>query len=117
MSQSFPDDENGNTLRRMQDNGDDLSRLRDLDFSIVFPNESSVIDFIDIVKGDFDRISYYRIDDDGEDEFPWDVTATILMVPTYQQISDTEAFLRDLAGKFGGKIDGWGCFAVKADQK
>ncbi|MGC2615598.1 MAG: ribonuclease E inhibitor RraB [Terracidiphilus sp.] len=37
----FPDDENGDVLRRMAANGNDLSLPRNIDFTVVFPNEST----------------------------------------------------------------------------
>ena len=39
MIETFPDDENGDVLRQMQESGDDLSRPREIDFSVVFPGE------------------------------------------------------------------------------
>ena len=40
---SFPDDENGDVLRLMLKNGDDLSAPREIDFSVIFPTEDAAI--------------------------------------------------------------------------
>lgn len=39
----LPDDANGNVLRRMAEQGDDLTRPRNIDFIVVFANESSAV--------------------------------------------------------------------------
>jgi Regulator of ribonuclease activity B len=41
----YHNDENGETLRRMQAEGDDLTRPRDIDFTVVFADESSAEQF------------------------------------------------------------------------
>lgn len=46
MPGSFPDDENGDVLRRMERDGDDLNISRDIDFSVVFPREAEAEEFV-----------------------------------------------------------------------
>jgi len=43
----FPDDDNGNALRRLEEQGDDLAKARNIDFSVVFPAESAAEHFAD----------------------------------------------------------------------
>ncbi len=38
----LPDDENGDVLRRMMEKGDDLTRPRDIDFSVLFADENQL---------------------------------------------------------------------------
>ena len=38
---THPNDDNGDVLRRMEFHGDDLTRPRDIDFTVVFPSELS----------------------------------------------------------------------------
>ena len=45
MDTLFPDDENGDALRNMAHAGDDLSKERDIDFSVVFSSEQSATKF------------------------------------------------------------------------
>ena len=47
MASEFPDDENGDVLRRMLRNGDDCTKPRDIDFSVVFPSDSAAVKFAD----------------------------------------------------------------------
>jgi hypothetical protein len=41
----LPDDENGDVLRRMVAKGDDLTRPRNIDFSVLFADEGSAEKF------------------------------------------------------------------------
>jgi Regulator of ribonuclease activity B len=45
MTIIFPDDDNGNVLRGMYEDGDDLSQPRDIDFTVVLPNSDAVQEF------------------------------------------------------------------------
>ena len=103
----IPDDENGEVLRRMVDDGDDLERPRPIDFFHVFAEESDAQDFAAaagaladlVVEGpDFD-------DDDGI----WEVSATRVMAARHAAITALETELSDLAARYRGYSDGWGC--------
>jgi len=103
----IPDDENGDVLRRMLDDGDDLTLARPIDFFHVFAEESDAQDFFAAVSArpelavegpDFD-------DDDGI----WEVTATRVMAPEHKAITALEAELTELAAQYRGYPDGWGC--------
>jgi DNA-binding transcriptional LysR family regulator len=41
----YPNDANGDALRRMEAEGDDLSRPRNIDFTVVFSNKNSAEEF------------------------------------------------------------------------
>jgi hypothetical protein len=47
-------------------------------------------------------------------EFPWDLVVAKNMIPTRQAITEFELALQAAANKFGGRNDGWGCFAQDA---
>jgi hypothetical protein len=42
----YPNDANGDALRRMEAEGDDLSRPRNMDFTVVFSNKNSAEEFV-----------------------------------------------------------------------
>jgi len=48
-SLQFPGDENGGVLRRMFDDGDDLSEPRMLDFCFAFPERKQALSFAELV--------------------------------------------------------------------
>lgn len=45
----YPDDANGDVPRRMEAQGDDLTRPRNVEFTVVFPNENTAKKFADRV--------------------------------------------------------------------
>ena len=104
----FPDDDNGDALRNMAESGDDLSKIRVVDFSVIFKDLESARNFQSQVQNSGVTVA---IDDDSAEQV--DVTVSREMVPTHASISDFEAMLDHLASPLGGRNDGWGCFAVK----
>jgi hypothetical protein len=107
----FPDDENGDVLRRMQTNGDDLSSPRTVDFEHQFAKKSDALLFLTKVCGGDTKVSISRA---GQADI-WDVQVSIFMVPTHSAITEAEIRLGNIARKFSGSSDGWGCFNVKRD--
>jgi hypothetical protein len=92
-------------------NGDQLWISRPIDFSVVFPSSLNASNFAESVAGT-DRncqISQY----DGAKGFSHQVEVTNNIVATNQAITEFENYLSSIAMKFGGRNDGWGCFAVK----
>jgi hypothetical protein len=106
-SVEFPDDDNGDVLRRMQDGGDDFTKPRDIDFSVVFPSESSASEFADHVRLTGLKVAIQE--SDAELELPWDVTVTRYMLPTHVGITEFEETLGEAAASLEERNDGWGC--------
>ena len=106
----FPEDENGEVLWRMHSSGDDLSKTRELDFSVVFPTEQQALEFSAVVLRAGHKVQLRRFPDQP-DELTWDVTVSTHMAPTHMQVTEFEQFLADTASGYGGSNDGWGCFA------
>lgn len=104
----FPNDENGDVLRRMYESGDDLSRPRDMDFTVILPDEASAKAF---AKG-FEQQGFelYFGHSETVPDLPWDVVVIFNLVPTHASITEIEDQLAKAAGPFGGRNDGWGCF-------
>lgn len=109
MTSDFPDDENGDVLRRMLRNGDDLTIARDVDFSVVFPTEAAANEFAEQFGGLEFKVSVRK--SDCEPELPWDVTVTSYMLPSHGGITEFEEKLQAAASPLGGRNDGWGCFS------
>lgn len=110
----FPNDKDGNILRGMHENGDDLSRPRDVEFSVAFPDSNSVQEF-----GSY----FYHLDFDVRakktekkssllsSSLPWSVVITRNMVPTYEAITAFQQKLEEVGATLGGRNNGWGCIA------
>jgi hypothetical protein len=103
----FPNDENGDVLRRMQANGDDLAKPRDIDFTVVFPGQGVAEEFAAQLR----RLGYRASVEETRcvPELPWDVVVVKHMLPSHSEISQFEETLEASASAFGGRNDGWGC--------
>ena len=105
---SFPDDDNGAVLRRLQSDGDDLSKPRNIDFTVVLPTAAAAQAFARHF-----RALDYRVDTEESGcvaELPWDACVVRHMLPTHAGITAFEAELDAVARPLGGRNDGWGCF-------
>src|SRR5688500_17677397 len=106
---SFPDDDNGNVLRRMLAAGDDLTDPRDIDFNHVFVKEEKALGFVAAVR----RLGYYRASHQfWEAKKMWDARFVVLMMPNHSEITQVELKFGAVAREFLGRADGWGCPAV-----
>lgn len=108
MNDEFPDDENGDVLRRMRASGDDLAGARDIEFTVVFSTREAVQEF-----GDYFHSLGYRISAEESgcvEGLPWDVVVVNHMLPTHSGITEFERELQKIAEPLGGRNDGWGCF-------
>jgi hypothetical protein len=105
-----PDDDSGDALRRLETNGDDLTLPRDVDFTVVFPDQDSGEKF----ASHFRTLGYRASVELSEtvEAFPWDVVVVKHMAPSHKEIVDFEDLLQSVAAAFGGRNDGWGCFSV-----
>jgi len=108
----FPDDENGDVLRRMRNDGDDLTRPRTIDFEHQFSKKSDALLFLTEICGGETKVSISR---SGQGNI-WDVQVSMYMVPTYAAVTEAETRLGNIASGFGGNPDGWGCFNVKRES-
>ena len=105
----FPNDENGDVLRQMMENGDDLSKARAIDFTVVFHDEPEAREFAShFEKNGFPTKCELA---SATRDLPWDVVVVKHMVPNHRAIGEFEAELQARAVVLGGKNDGWGCFA------
>lgn len=102
----LPDDENGDVLRAMIEDGDDLTIARDIDFHLVFGDEAAAAAFAAAAGMRDDLlVSVPAVDDEGI----WQVTAGRHMAPLHADITHVEKELTVLAESFGGYPDGWEC--------
>jgi len=112
---THPDDENGDVLRRLEAQGDDLTCSRDIDFTVVFPHQGSAEQFAKHFRtlGHAVSIKFSEV----AAGFPWDVVVVKKMTPSHKEIGDFENTLHNVAESLGGRNDGWGCFSVPSAQQ
>lgn len=102
----IPDDENGEVLRRMFDDGDDLTLPREIDFHLVFGEEAQARGFATQAAELPDLLlSVPEVDEEGI----WMVTASRHMPATHAGITALEQQLALVAQAFQGYPDGWSC--------
>ena len=109
QSGEFPNDDNGDVLRKLQGNGDDLTQARDINFTVVFPDELAAQTF----ASEF-RDAGYSVEVEMthcRKELPWDVRVVRTMIPTYEGIGSFELELEKAASVYSGENEGWGCFS------
>jgi hypothetical protein len=106
-----PDDENGDVLWRMLLDGDNLSKQREVDFSVVFPSEAAALSFAEHLLRNRQKVSLSPYE--GNEELPWQVQVHRVMLPAHEAITEFEELLAADAEPLGGRNDGWGCFAIE----
>lgn len=105
----FPDDANGDALWNMVKQGDDLSKNRDVEFTVIFPTEESALKFGEELL--FNRQKVLLCDNEEADDYPYEIVVTVVMAPNHKEIIGYENLLQRYASKYDGHNDGWGCFA------
>lgn len=90
----------------MEEAGDDLTRARNVDFTVVFPNEATAEKFANHFRGHGYAVSVEF--NEAVEGFPWDVIVVKYMMPTYEEIAAFEDSLHCVAMPLGGHNDGWG---------
>lgn len=112
--QLIPDDDTGQVLRQMLDDGDDLSQPRDVEFYLVFAEEADAQAFAreaDALEG-LDVLPPER-----DEEGIWQVTAIRYMKPEHAAITAREHELAELATRHRGYPDGWGCMHIDPEAE
>lgn len=102
----FPDDDNGELLAEMAEQGVDLTQFHTVDFFILFEQQDHAQSFADAIQHDelAPSTKIQRCSDTGV----WEVLTSIKMVPEHSLLTTTEQYLESLADKHHGYGDGWG---------
>jgi hypothetical protein len=111
----YPNDANGDALRRMEARGDDLTRPRDIDFSVAFADARSAERFAAHFRALGHAVSVEPSETNRD--FPWDVVVVQHMAPSHDGITSFENALQSIANAWGGHNDGWGCFSEPSSPK
>lgn len=109
MALDYPNDADGDALKRVADGGSDMSKPMDIDFTVAVPSEAIGRQLAVVAE----RCGYRpRLDQDEEDG-SWSVYCTRKMLASYQGIAAAQAELDELSRPLGGYSDGWGTFGNK----
>jgi hypothetical protein len=110
-----PNDDNGDVLRRLESDGDDLSRPRDVDFVVVFPDKPSADTFAENIRHFGYKVSIEL--SEVVAELPWDVEVVKHMALSHKEVTLFENLLENQASLFGGRNDGWDCLSERSPKK
>ncbi|TCB78498.1 ribonuclease E inhibitor RraB [Acinetobacter sp. ANC 4173] len=111
----FPDDDNGNVLWQMYEDGNDLTDLHEIEFSIVFTTQDQAEKCAVHLLHEEQKISLFQeeVKNDGSDL--WVLNVHVNMIPEYQDVQDLEEWFVKIAEMFQGEYDGWGCLSYLYD--
>ena len=99
----FPNDADGDSLRRVAESGSDLSQPMSIDFTVKAPDERAARIIADLVsaRGFDPSIS------DGDGKSSWSVFCSKFMLATHEGVVAAQAELNELSRPHGGACDGW----------
>lgn len=106
----FPNDNNGDALWKMLQDGDDLTEHREIEFSVIFPSEKLALQFGQLLLENNQKLSFCPFPD--SDEYPWEITAYPDMPATYENITAYQHLLESSCDPLQGKFDGWYCVSA-----
>src|SRR5262245_41585984 len=106
MAMTFPDDADGDALRRVAGNGSDMSKPMEIDFTVDVPSEAAGRQVAERAA----LLGYRaKVDHDVEDDV-WTCYCTKRMLATYDDVVAAQVELEAVSVPFGGHCDGWGTF-------
>ena len=111
----FPDDENGNVLWQMAEDGDDLMEAHEIEYSIAFQSQELAEKCALYLLKEEQKISLFE--DEESDTSEWIITVYVYMEPEYSDIVDLEEWFTKIAEQHSGEYDGWGCMAYVYDDE
>ena len=109
--QKFPDNDNGNVLWQMYEDGNDLDEPHEVEFSIVFTTQQQAEQCALHLLHQEQKVSLFQEDEQSEGSSLWVLNIHVSMMPEYEDIVDLEEWLGKIAQQFGGEYDGWGCMS------
>ena len=105
----FPNDADGDALRRVAADGNDLTKPMAFDLTVVVPDEASATSVADAAG-----LAGYETTIDLDEETDESIcVCTKLMLATYDNVIRAQEELQELVAPYGGEVDGWGTFGNK----
>ena len=105
----FPDDENGDVLRRMAASGFDFGPPHDVDFYAVFPARAdAMLVARQLIEADAREMALAGVSTNGAPEGGTELKVVRNMLVTHEGVTAFERRLGDLCAAYSGRLDGWG---------
>ena len=116
MAEEYPGDLDGDVLRMIAEDGNDMSQPMDVEFHVAAATE----DIAEKIAKAAEKLGYEAFvdfddgedDEDLEDEItePWTCTCRKTMLLQYEAVMAAQEELDRIARPMGGYADGWGTF-------
>jgi hypothetical protein len=103
----FPEDNNGNALWQLLQDGDDLTQTREVEFSVIFPSEKLALKFGQLLLENNQKLSFCP--NPTDENLPWEITAYPEMAASYENITAYQHLLQTSSEALQGQFDGWYC--------
>jgi len=103
---NVPNTEDAMILQEMQQTGMDLTVPHYIDFFINFGKKKNAENMLNEVNTNDSNMTVVLSENETHDG--WVLCCTIQMIPTHDDIVDTERALDKIAAKYHGESDGWG---------
>lgn len=100
----YPEDEIGNTLWQMQESGEDLITEREIEFSVLFPEQELALKFGQLLLENNQKLSFTP--SQAHSNLPWEITAYPQMSVSYENIISYQDLLESSAEPLQGQFDG-----------
>jgi regulator of RNase E activity RraB len=101
---NFPNDADGDALRRVAADGNDLTQPMAFDLTVVVPDEASATSVAEVA-----RLAGYETTIELDEEYDESLcVCTKLMLATYDNVVRAQEELQELVAPYGGEVDGWG---------
>ena len=106
MADVYPNDADGDALRRVAADGADMSRPMVIDYTVDAPDQATALLIAERVapRGYDPSISQ---DEDGG---TWSIYCSRSMLATYAGVVSAQTELNELVRPYGATCDGWGTF-------
>lgn len=101
---NFPDDADGDVLRRLDESGFDFSKSTTIDFNVDFDNWPPHPDAISKLKEYAGAVEIYEPDE----EYSGYVLFHIHQILSYELVIDTQRNVTTLMAEYGGICESWG---------
>src|SRR5690606_21025108 len=110
----FPDDENGNVLWQMHQDGDDLQEAHEIEFSLVLSDEEQADRCALYLLKEEQKISLFQ--DEESATLEWIITIYVYMEPTNEETLDREQWFSKIAPDIQDAYGGWRCMVYVYDD-
>jgi hypothetical protein len=108
MNDNYPNDADGDALRRVIGLGADMSRPMEIDFFVAVPRREAGKAIARLATHAGYRTSIVH----NEEDDAWDCYCSKFMLLTYEGVVAAQRELDELSRPFGGRSDGWGTFGA-----